>query len=315
MLVEHGLQSMFLNTGGDVLIHCFESNDCERDVLERHINMTRKKGVAEVDGVQSLGRVTFEALDYGIDEAKKHPLSHELETLIDFMTHCWYDNCEEGGDTGSQSADDEGFEKYTMEEHHCTFGEVTRLCAQHLTITQDANYHYSAVCQVLFSEVTELKTLLEKIEHSREQLKQVSEAEECRFLALERADCAWLWMQVLHSLRQGVRLKKCQHVSHVSRTSLEVELSPFEILMQDIRFRRYTLYKVMVNGEPPLNVKTYAQSAILDFIRSRPPLRSMQYYTVWCPRAGGSRQTGSPAGHCNHPLSRSSQTLLCHRIS
>ena len=36
---------------------------------------------------------------------------------------------------------------------------------------------------------------------------------------------------------------------------------------------------------------------------------------VWCPRAGGSRQTGSPAGHCSHPLSRSSQTLLCHRIS
>ena len=27
------------------------------------------------------------------------------------------------------------------------------------------------------------------------------------------------------------------------------------------------------------------------------------------------KQTGSPAGHCNHPLSRSSQTLLCHRIS
>ena len=35
----------------------------------------------------------------------------------------------------------------------------------------------------------------------------------------------------------------------------------------------------------------------------------------WCPRAGGSRQTGSPAGHCNHPFSRSSQTLLCHKIS
>ena len=36
---------------------------------------------------------------------------------------------------------------------------------------------------------------------------------------------------------------------------------------------------------------------------------------VWCPRADGSRQTGSPAGHCSHPLSLSSQTLLCHRVS
>ena len=40
-----------------------------------------------------------------------------------------------------------------------------------------------------------------------------------------------------------------------------------------------------------------------------------QIRPVWCPRTGGSRQTWSPAGHCNHPLSRSSQTLLYHRIS
>ena len=40
-----------------------------------------------------------------------------------------------------------------------------------------------------------------------------------------------------------------------------------------------------------------------------------QIKPVWCPRAGGSRQTVSPAGHHNHPSSRSSQTLLCHWIS
>ena len=40
-----------------------------------------------------------------------------------------------------------------------------------------------------------------------------------------------------------------------------------------------------------------------------------QVNPVWCPRAGGSRQTWSPAGHCNHPLIRSSQTPLCNRIS
>ena len=40
-----------------------------------------------------------------------------------------------------------------------------------------------------------------------------------------------------------------------------------------------------------------------------------QIKPVWCPRAGGSRQTWSQAVHCNHPLSWSSQTLLCHRIS
>ena len=35
-----------------------------------------------------------------------------------------------------------------------------------------------------------------------------------------------------------------------------------------------------------------------------------QIKPVWCPRAGGSRQTGSPARHSNHPLSRSSQTSV-----
>ena len=40
-----------------------------------------------------------------------------------------------------------------------------------------------------------------------------------------------------------------------------------------------------------------------------------QIKPVSCPRADGFRQTESPAGYCNHPLSRSPQTLLCHRIS
>ena len=43
--------------------------------------------------------------------------------------------------------------------------------------------------------------------------------------------------------------------------------------------------------------------------------KSLQIKPVWRPRAGGSRQTWSPAGRCNYPLSRSSQTLLYHRIS
>ena len=69
----------------------------------------------------------------------------------------------------------------------------------------------------------------------------------CNLFAVFLLFQAWLWMQVMRSLRQGVRLKKCQHVTHVSRTSPEFELSPFEMLMQDIRFRRYTLHNVMVS--------------------------------------------------------------------
>lgn len=47
-------------------------------------------------------------------------------------------------------------------------------------------------------------------------------------------------MQVIGELRMGVKLKKVNY----SRTPIEYELTPYEILMDDIRSRRYTLRKV-----------------------------------------------------------------------
>lgn len=48
----------------------------------------------------------------------------------------------------------------------------------------------------------------------------------------------------MSELRHGAQLKK---VEHISNHSLEFELTPYEILMEDIRSRRYTLNKVMVS--------------------------------------------------------------------
>ena len=49
-------------------------------------------------------------------------------------------------------------------------------------------------------------------------------------------------MQLMTQLRRGVKLKKVDHqqVYH----SVEYELTPYEILMEDIRSRRYNLTKV-----------------------------------------------------------------------
>ena len=74
-----------------------------------------------------MGRITFEALDYGIGETEERPLSHGLELLIDTMTRC-ADGVDGGDDTENHSADDEGIEKDAGEEpHHCTFREVSRV--------------------------------------------------------------------------------------------------------------------------------------------------------------------------------------------
>ena len=88
--------------------------------------------------------------------------------------------------------------------------------------------------------------------------------------SLQFHDWARLWIQVIRELRHGVKLKKVDHEDSIHNT--EYELTPYEMLLDDIRSRRYKLNKVMINGGLPLKVKKDAHELILDFIRSRPPL-------------------------------------------
>ena len=45
---------------------------------------------------------------------------------------------------------------------------------------------------------------------------------------------AHLWIQTMQELRQGVKLKKTDY----TKTPIEYELTPYEMLMDDIRSRR-----------------------------------------------------------------------------
>ena len=67
-------------------------------------------------------------------------------------------------------------------------------------------------------------------------------------------------------LRLGIKLKKVDY----SKTPTEFELTPYEMLMDDIRKRSYKLNPTEIT----LKVKTDAKDIILDFIRSRPPLKA-----------------------------------------
>jgi hypothetical protein len=78
-------------------------------------------------------------------------------------------------------------------------------------------------------------------------------------------------MQVIHELRHGVKLRKVSEL-YINRRNIEYELTPFEILLDQIRAKRYHLKKVSVdtlNNE----LKKDARDIILEFIRSRPPLK------------------------------------------
>uniref|UniRef100_A0A668A626 Spire-type actin nucleation factor 1b n=1 Tax=Myripristis murdjan TaxID=586833 RepID=A0A668A626_9TELE len=145
----------------------------------------------------------------------------------------------------------------------------------HLPSLSDAPSHYQAVCRALYTETRELHTFLEKIKSAKENLRKMegeSSEDAGRDLnELQNADWARFWVQVMRDLRDGVKLKKVQERQY-NPLPIEYQLTPYEMLMDDIRSKRYKLRKVMVNGDIPPRLKKSAHEVILEFIRSRPPL-------------------------------------------
>ncbi|NXW73929.1 SPIR2 protein, partial [Hirundo rustica] len=260
---------------------------------------------AEAQMVQSLGFAVYRALDWGLDENEERELSPRLEQLIDLMTNS------DSEDSGCATAD-EGYGGQDEEEEGGegpprsvrTFGQAMRCCAARLADPAGAPAHYQAVCRALFAETVELMAFLAKIRDAKELLQKLKEDEEeeerpaaelgnlrntdwvrrcgrARELCRARvgADAvsacppqARLWVQLMRELRHGVKLKKVQE-KQFNPLPTEYQLTPFEMLMQDIRARNYKLRKVMVDGDIPPRVKKDAHELILDFIRSRPPLK------------------------------------------
>uniref|UniRef100_A0A3Q4B7Y1 KIND domain-containing protein n=1 Tax=Mola mola TaxID=94237 RepID=A0A3Q4B7Y1_MOLML len=234
--------------------------------------------------VQSLGVTIYQALDWGLDDSEERELSPQLERLIERMT---------GGDQDRQGngivgTTDEGYSGQDEEEEEeeqggvfkpvCTFRQVLGLCASRLANPSLAPEHYQAVCRALFVETLELQTFLIKIRDAKEMLKKITAEESVEdrstveLDALKHRDWARLWVQLMKELRQGVKLKKVQE-QPFNTLPTEFSLTPFEMLMQDIRARKFQLRKVMVGGDIPTRVKRNAHELILDFIRSRPPLK------------------------------------------
>ncbi|NWY62659.1 SPIR2 protein, partial [Chionis minor] len=255
--------------------------------------------------VQSLGFAIYRALDWGLDENEERELSPRLEQLIDLMTNS--DSEDSGCGTadegyGGQEEEEEGGEGPPRTVR--TFGQAMRCCAARLADPAEAQAHYQAVCRALFAETVELKAFLAKIRDAKEMLQKLKEDEEAEERPaaelgnLRNTDWvrqrgrAWepccgcvgadavsvaprqarLWVQLMRELRHGVKLKKVQE-KQFNPLPTEYQLTPFEMLMQDIRARNYKLRKVMVDGDIPPRVKKDAHELILDFIRSRPPLK------------------------------------------
>lgn len=95
---------------------------------------------------------------------------------------------------------------------------------------------------------------------------------------------ARFWVQVISELRRGVKLKKVEAslgsraFSSGQESRPDYKMTPYEILMDDIRERRYHLRKT-----PPTPSRKDAHALILEFIRSRPPLKKARlvFQNLW----------------------------------
>ncbi|XP_057566645.1 protein spire homolog 2 isoform X3 [Hippopotamus amphibius kiboko] len=254
---------------------------------------------SEAQVVQSLGFAIYRALDWGLADHEERELSPQLERLIDLMANSDRD------DDGGGGAADEGYGGPEEEEEAeggpravRTLAQAMRLCAARLTEPRGAQTHYQAVCRALFVETLELRAFLARVREAKERVEILcaklpvrgclerlmlqkfreeepqSEKPVVELDSLGRTDWARLWVQLMRELRHGVKLKKVQE-QEFNPLPTEFQLTPFEMLMQDIRARNYKLRKVMVDGDIPPRVRKDAHELILDFIRSRPPLKQV----------------------------------------
>uniref|UniRef100_A0A9J8ACN7 Spire-type actin nucleation factor 1b n=1 Tax=Cyprinus carpio carpio TaxID=630221 RepID=A0A9J8ACN7_CYPCA len=253
----------------------FHSGVCN---ASRSSTQQKKRTFLRVQVIESLGIMIYKALDYGLKENEERELSPPLEQLIDLMTNV--------ADAESDSCTDEGYDATEEDEDDCErdpahlcrirgYRDIIKLCALHLPTPADAPNHYQAVCRALYAETKELRTFLEKIQSAKENLRKMegdTVDEPGRELnELQNSDWTWFWVQVMRDLRNGVKLKKVQERQY-NPLPIEFQLTPYEMLMDDIRYKRYKLRKVMVNGDIPPRLKKSAHEVILEFIRSRPPL-------------------------------------------
>ncbi|XP_028673434.1 protein spire homolog 1-like isoform X2 [Erpetoichthys calabaricus] len=263
-----GAASVIIHKDGTVLVQDGQ-DDAENSRPERQ---------TEAGVIESLGITIYKALDYGLGNNEERELSPPLEQLIDCMTNVVENDGDACRDEGYEATEDEEDEENKESDESVTvrgYKDVIKLCAAHLPSPLDAPSHYQAVCRALYAETKELSTFLEKIKNAKENLRKMegkTSSEPSKDLnELQNADWARLWVQVMRDLRDGVKLKKVQERQY-NPLPFEFQLTPYEMLMDDIRSKRYTLRKVMVNGDIPPKLKKSAHEVILDFIRSRPPL-------------------------------------------
>ncbi|XP_050771375.1 LOW QUALITY PROTEIN: protein spire homolog 1-like [Gymnogyps californianus] len=175
--------------------------------------------------LEYLGVVIYEALDWGIDSQVERELSDPLEKLLCLML----------------KLDDEAMKPAV------TLQDVIKACEEHLATTSEATSHCEMTCRSLFTEYMELQKLVTIIQTSKESLRKM-DVEDLVENPLQKKEKHWasLWPDVIRELQNGVRLRKATERPQHHTPLKECIHSPYELLLDDIQHKRYTLRKVII---------------------------------------------------------------------
>ncbi|KAJ1123558.1 hypothetical protein NDU88_002027 [Pleurodeles waltl] len=187
--------------------------------------------------IYCLGWILYKALDLGIPHDEERVLSQPLQELLGVMM---------GFDCPSICPEKRPKQSFT-------FKAIIQICENRLVNPLEAQVYYKDVFQVELSKQCPRKKHLTKLE-----------IESPRTLN----DWSRLWCNVIKEMQNGIRLQSASERLYKT-LPVEYERTPFEHLMDDIRYRRYALQKVTIT----VSSRSSLEQSFLDFISSRPTLR------------------------------------------
>ncbi|OXB62546.1 hypothetical protein ASZ78_014492 [Callipepla squamata] len=235
------LHSVFIKGPGSIFIHA----DGTISFRVYHKSDAGSIQQSEDKLLEYLGVVIYEALDWGIDSQVERELSDPLDRLLCLML----------------KLDDEGM-KPTV-----TLQDVIKACEDHLSVPSEATSHYKMTCRSLFTEFMELQKLVSIIQSAKECLKKMDE-EDLLETHMQKKEKQWAspWPSIICELQNGVKLRKAAERPQHPVPLKERTYSPYELLLDDIRHKRYKLRKVLewklkdcVPREPTLHKQLMAE--------------------------------------------------------
>ncbi|XP_034270600.2 protein spire homolog 1-like [Pantherophis guttatus] len=178
-------------------------------VSDGHINQQPRE-ILEDKLTESLGKLIYKALDWGIESHMERELSESLAKLITFMLKL-------NAETSNTAV---------------ALQDVIKICEDHFHRPSEAASHYTTICQMLFSEYIELQKLTLTIQSCKEYLGRM-EVEDCS--ATQKTN-NW----------KSMRLQKVMGKTLHSIPPGEGILSPYSMVVDDIKNKRYSLHAVSV---------------------------------------------------------------------